>query len=422
METGDLIYTVVGVDPGTTAAVAILDLTGSPVSIHSGKNFSIHNIISFIAQFGSPCIIATDVNPAPQAVVKLSRSFDCKLFVPPGDMSVEEKNILTKGYSYANFHQRDALAAALKALEYYKAKFNNVDTRLEEKDLLNFSESVKNLVLKGHTVEKAIETLQETEKPRKTEVAIVEPAREPVNVPELQKKITDITQTVERLTTYKSELEMRVKALENALADAEREIRLYDREARKEVMESRTIKSKESVINRLKEELVIEKERSKILSQENEILKEMQILGYSKKVFPVKVLSHFSREEIKVVDERFGIRSDDIIYLRDASGGGTSTARELANRGVRAVITHERMSHMAEEEFTKAQIPVFSEEEVNLEALGNVGVVNKDLFETAYSRWKTHSQIADAAIAEQQLEHIIGEYKEKRIKDETQKP
>jgi predicted RNase H-like nuclease (RuvC/YqgF family) len=421
MDSGDSIYTVVGVDPGTTAAVAILDLTGSPVSIHSGKNFSIQNIISFIAQFGSPCIIASDVNPAPQAVEKLSRSFDCRLFVPPSDMSVEEKNMLTKGYSFTNFHQRDALAAALKALEYYKAKFSNVDTRLQDKNLLNYSESVKNLVLKGYTVEKAIETLQETEKPKKPEAVIVEPVKESVNVSELQKKITDITQTVERLTAYKSELEMRVRTLENALTDAQREIRLYDRETRKEVMESRTIKSKESVINRLREELVIEKERSKILSQENEILKEMQILGYSKKAFPVKVLNHFSREEIKAVDERFGIRSDDIIYLRDASGGGTSTARELVNRGVRAVITHERMSHMAEEEFTEAQIPVFSEEEVNLEALGNVGVVNKDLFENAYSRWKTHSQIAEAAIAEQQLEHIIGEYKEKRIKDESQK-
>ena len=412
---------MVGVDPGTTAAVAILDLEGSPVSIHSGKNFSIQDIISFISQFGSPCIIAADVNPAPQAVDKLSHSFDCRLYVPPTNMSVEEKNVLTRGYTFANVHQRDALAAALKALEHYKAKFDNVGTRLQEKGLLNYSESVKYFVVKGYTVEKALEILQEAEKPKEVEEITPEPVKEQINIPELQKKIADLTLTVDRLTEYKGELENRVKMLEDALTDAQRELRLYDRETRKEVIESRTIKSKESVIKRLREELRIEKERSKILSQENEILKEMQILMYSTKDTPVKVLTHFTKEAIKALDDKVGIRSDDIIYLKDASGGGTATARELIGKGVQAVITHERMSHLAEEEFTRAQIPVFSEDEVHLRALGNAGIVSRDQFEQACSRWKAHTQIAEARVAEQQLEHIIEEYKEKRTKDESQK-
>ena len=412
---------MVGVDPGTTAAVAILDLEGSPVSIHSGKNFSIQDIISFISQFGSPCIIAADVNPAPQAVDKLSHSFDCRLYVPPTNMSVEEKNVLTRGYSFANVHQRDALAAALKALEHYKAKFDNVGTRLQEKGLLNYSESVKYFVVKGYTVEKALEILQEAEKPKEVEEITPEPVKEQVNIPELQKKIADLTVTVDRLTEYKGDLENRVKMLEKALTDAQRELRLYDRETRKEVIESRTIKSKESVIKRLREELRIEKERSKILSQENEILKEMQILMYSTKDTPVKVLTHFTKEAIKALDDKVGIRSDDIIYLKDASGGGTATARELIGKGVQAVITHERMSHLAEEEFTRAQIPVFSEDEVHLRAVGNAGIVSKDQFEQACARWKAHTQIAEARVAEQQLEHIIDEYKEKRTKDESQK-
>ena len=412
---------MVGVDPGTTAAVAILDLEGSPVSIHSGKNFSIQDIISFISQFGSPCIIAADVNPAPQAVDKLSHSFDCRLYVPPTNMSVEEKNVLTRGYSFANVHQRDALAAALKALEHYKAKFDNVGTRLQEKGLLNYSESVKYFVVKGYTVEKALEILQEAEKPKEVEEITPEPVKEQVNIPELQKKIADLTLTVDRLTEYKGELENRVKMLEDALTEAQRELRLYDRETRKEVIESRTIKSKESVIKRLMEELRIEKEKSKILSQENEILKEMQILMYSSKDTPVKVLTHFTKEAIKALDDKVGIRSDDIIYLKDASGGGTATARELIGKGVQAVITHERMSHLAEEEFTGAQIPVFSEDEVHLRAVGNAGIVSKDQFEQACARWKAHTQIAEARVAEQQLEHIIDEYKEKRTKDESQK-
>jgi predicted RNase H-like nuclease (RuvC/YqgF family) len=412
----------VGVDPGTTAAVAVLTLEGEPISLHSGKNFSIPDIVSFISQFGSPCIIATDVNPAPHTVDKLSRSFDCKLFVPHTDISVEEKNLLTKTYSFKNSHQRDALAAALKALEYYRAKFSNVDARLQERGLLDYSEFVKYLVLKGYTVERATHNLEQEpeqqEEPEEPEKIIQEPPEEP-SLPELHKRIAALTQTVDRVTEYKTELEHQAEILQIELEDARRELRLYDKETKREVLQSKTIKSRESIIRKLRKELQIEKEKNKILFQENEILKEMRALEYSQKALPVKVLPHFSREEIKALDIRYTIRSDDIVYLEDPSGGGTSTARELIKRGIRAVITHERMSHLAEEEFFRARIPVFSEEEVNLKALGNFGVVSKDKFESACIHWKTANEIAEAKIIEQKLQHIIEEYKEKRIKNGT---
>jgi predicted RNase H-like nuclease (RuvC/YqgF family) len=411
----------VGVDPGTTAAVAVLTLEGEPISLHSGKNFSIPDIVSFISQFGSPCIIATDVNPAPHTVDKLSRSFDCKLFVPAADISVEEKNLLTKTYSFKNFHQRDALAAALKALEYYRAKFSNVDSRLQEKGLLDYSEFVKYLVLKGYTVERATHNLElepEQKEPEELEKVVQKPPEEP-SLSELQKRIAALTQTVDRVTEYKKELEHKAETLQGELEDVKRELRLYDRETRREVLQSKTIKSRESIIRKLRKELQIEKEKNKILFQEAEILKEMRALEYSQKALPVKVLPHFSREEIKALDDRYTIKSDDIVYLEDPSGGGTSTARELLNRGIRAVITHEKMSHLAEEEFFRARIPVFSEEEVNLKALGNFGVVSKDKFESACIQWKTAHEIAEARIVEQKLQHIIEEYKEKRMKNGT---
>jgi predicted RNase H-like nuclease (RuvC/YqgF family) len=106
--------------------------------------------------------------------------------------------------------------------------------------------------------------------------------------------------------------------------------------------------------------------------------------------------------------------------LKDPSGVGTSTAKELLTKGVRAVITYERMSHLAEEEFLKAEIPVFSEEELHLKSIGNFGVIDKDKFESACSRWKTALEFAEAQQMEQNLEHIIEEYKEKRIKDECE--
>ncbi len=410
---------MVGVDPGTTAAVAILTLEGEPISVYSGKNFSIQDIISYISQFGSPLIIATDVNPVPHTVDKLSRSFDCKLFVPPADIPVEEKNVLTRTYTLRDSHQRDALAAALKALEHYRAKFNNVDARLQEKGLQTHSESVKHLVLKGYSVERALQALEQPPEPEQPDTVLSEPLKQPSRA-ELQKRVTELMQTVERLTSYKEELETQIKMLTTRLEDTKRELNLYDKETKKEVFQSKTVKSRESIIKKLRKELQIERERNKILSQENEILKEMRTLEYSQRALPVKVLPHFSREEIKALDDRLTITADDIIYLKDPSGGGTSTARELITKGVQAVITHERMSHLAEEEFTRAKIPVFTQEEVTLKSLGNFGVIDKDKFEAAYTWWKTTTELAEAKQKEQQLKHIIEEYKEKRIKNGTE--
>ena len=410
---------MVGVDPGTTAAVAILTLEGELVSIHSGRNFSLQGIIQFISQYGSPCIIATDVNPAPHTVDKLSHSFDCKLFIPPSDISVDEKNSLTKPYSYKNFHQRDALAAALKALEHHRAKFDNVDARLGDKNLLHHSDAIKQLILRGYTVEKAIELLQEPEKGQPTPPPEQVPEPPPSTPVEYQKKISELTQTVERLSTYKDELESTIQTLQKTLTEVELEIKHYDRETRKEVIQSHVIKTRDSIIKKLRIDLEIEREKVRTLFEENEILKEMKVLEYSRKAIPVKVLKQFSREEIKTLDDRYGIKSDDIIYLKDPSGGGTSTAQDLIHRGVRAVITHEHMSHLAEEEFIKAKIPVFSEGEVALKTLDNFGVVDKDTLDSALSRWETSRQIQEAKALEEKLKYIIEEYKEKRIRDES---
>lgn len=393
------------------------------ISLYSGKNFSLQDIISFISEYGSPCIIATDVNPAPQAVDKLCRSFDCKLYIPSSDLLIEEKNALTKNYQLKDSHQRDALAAALKALEHFRAKFDNIDSRLQEKEMGEHSDMIKSLVLKGYPVGRAIamveEKISQPESPPLEEPSpATEPAQNPV-APELQKKVADLTHTVGRLTDYKEELEQEAQSLRQQLEDAKQNLRLYDRKARKEVLTSQAIKSRESLIKRLREELRIEREKAKLLFQENEILKEMRTLEYSQKALPVKVLPRFSKEEIRALDDRVTIKKGDIIYLQDSSGGGPTTARELIEKGVRAVISKESMSHLAEEEFTKAKIPVISEKEILLKVLGNFGVIPKEDFKSEINRWKMAQEIVEAKQKEQQLKTIIEEYKEKRVKNGT---
>jgi len=109
----------VGIDPGTTVGIAILDLEGNVLDIFSARNFSLYDISEYISKFGYPAIIATDVSPPPATVEKLSHNYDARFFSPPQSLTVDEKNAATFGYKTENFHQRDALAAALKAFNHY---------------------------------------------------------------------------------------------------------------------------------------------------------------------------------------------------------------------------------------------------------------------------------------------------------------
>jgi len=61
-------YTIVGIDPGTTVGVAMLDLDGNTVDVFSAKNYSVSDTIRRIISRGKPLVVASDVTPTPSMV------------------------------------------------------------------------------------------------------------------------------------------------------------------------------------------------------------------------------------------------------------------------------------------------------------------------------------------------------------------
>lgn len=81
-------------------------------------------ISRMILDLGRPVIIAGDVNPPPKMLEKLAAGLSARLFYPEKNMSRFEKLKIAEKYSKAvspnkklwgNKHERDALAAALRA-------------------------------------------------------------------------------------------------------------------------------------------------------------------------------------------------------------------------------------------------------------------------------------------------------------------
>ncbi len=88
-------YLIVGIDPGTTTAVAALDLDGNLLHLASSRQMTMSDVIESLYKVGKPLIIATDVQEMPYSVEKIRRAFSAIAFVPKQDVSVETKVEMT---------------------------------------------------------------------------------------------------------------------------------------------------------------------------------------------------------------------------------------------------------------------------------------------------------------------------------------
>ena len=149
-------HIIVGVDPGTTIGIAALNLDGELVGLVSSRMMSVPDIVSYIREKGKPVVVATDVVPPPATVEKIKRSFKATLFVPNERIAVEEKVKLARPYGYGNDHERDALAAAVKAYNAYKNKFAQIDRKVPA----HMTGDVKAMAVGGKTIDAAIEMLK----------------------------------------------------------------------------------------------------------------------------------------------------------------------------------------------------------------------------------------------------------------------
>jgi len=122
---------IVGIDPGVTYGIAVLDMEGKLVHLSSKKHVKRSDIVKVVSGIGRPIIIATDVRPPPKTIESIARNFRCKLWYPKKSLSSKEKVKLTKKFEnkIEDVHERDALAAALKSYGYHHSiikKIQNV--------------------------------------------------------------------------------------------------------------------------------------------------------------------------------------------------------------------------------------------------------------------------------------------------------
>ncbi|MGZ4857361.1 MAG: DUF460 domain-containing protein, partial [Methanobacteriaceae archaeon] len=82
---------IVGLDPGLTVGVAILDLSGHIICVDSYKEISRAELIKYITNHGKTVLMATDVQTPPKTVKKIATALNSKIKSPHKDLAVGAK-------------------------------------------------------------------------------------------------------------------------------------------------------------------------------------------------------------------------------------------------------------------------------------------------------------------------------------------
>ncbi|MEM3736468.1 MAG: DUF460 domain-containing protein [Candidatus Bathyarchaeia archaeon] len=413
---------IVGIDPGMTCGLAVISLEGKPILIESYRGISKLDLIALIADKGDPVIVATDVQAPPDFAENIARKFEAVIFTFPTQMPAAEKHKLVQEYALSqkleleDSHQKDALAAALKAFNHFKNKFTQAEVHVQEKGIKIPLEEVKSLIVKGFTIAEAVGIIKVEEERGKVEAETVphEALKVKVNstftlIANLKAKIQDQNMLIARLRRLNErrlqelhEAKLQAEALRRKLAAVEAGERL---EIRRE-QEYRRLNSEILNLRRRIDELEEKLAKAKPLIPED--LEEMKRRG---EVEILKVIPAFSQDKIEEVSKRVGINSGEVLLLEDASGGGSSTARLLIEKGVRAVIVGSNISHPAFEEFLKVNLPVINSKELQILWFGETPYVKSEDLCKAIENFKNVQRLERARM----LEKLISQYRTEKI-------
>jgi predicted RNase H-like nuclease (RuvC/YqgF family) len=405
---------LVGVDPGTTTAVALVGLDGHLLDVTSTRTADTAEVIEWIIERGRPVLVAADVTPMPNTVEKIAASFDAPGWVPDSDLPVDEKQHRTREEGYDDDHQRDAMAAALYAFDHYRETIERATSETPP----NLDEGeVAARVLAGDSLQAALSALTETEEPEPEE-----PTHEPRELTDEERRIRDLESQVERLQAHVSDLQAELEEKDAEIEEYDEELSKARREERQEARERREVTQLEWENDRLETELEEQRERADSLEEKLERLKELWKLDHSnfadvsrgRDLVAVKPVDQFTVDALETAHEEYGIAAGDVVYFRDASGAGRSTAELLAEFDPRVVLRSGGLSDAADDVLFEHDIPVGPADDVTIREVDELAVANASEVDAVVEDWRDRKAQREREQKETMVDSIISEHRADR--------
>jgi len=161
---------IVGIDPGSTIGLCIIDTLGESKGVFSFKSPRAHNVVNKILEYGTPVVISCDKKKPPEYINKLSARLGCRVISPPRDLLIsEKKRLVIKNKCSAvvkDSHQRDACAGAYYAFSRMKSSIKKIEESFSSEELS--APLFKKILVEGKTINDTRKDLWK-EKTKKTQ-------------------------------------------------------------------------------------------------------------------------------------------------------------------------------------------------------------------------------------------------------------
>ena len=405
-------YLIVGIDPGTTTAVAAIDLDGNLMHLQSSRQMNMADVIESLYRTGKPLIIASDVQPMPYSVEKIRRAFSAVAYSPKQDTSVETKLELTAPFPYGNDHERDALSAALDAYRQYRNKFQNLSKRVPPGHDLD---EVRAGVIRGQALEHVLGDMNaEVPEPVTAAPAVVADGRH-------DERVRVLDGMVKRLRGFVAELQEEGKSRDYEIQRLQARLRTSHSERDMQFAKDAEMTKRDAIIQSLKKRLKKEERYNRTLSKRVLRIKKFAELSMDGEVVPVKVMDALTKEGMRRLSLEDGIEEGDIIFVNRVDGWGRSVVKDLAGIRISAVVTGAAALAGGDPQmvpaFREAGIPLLSDRDSGVQVRGKQGLAAKEQFDAALRRWHDEQAHCEREKKSAMIEHIFKEYQSERGKE-----
>ncbi len=430
---------IVGIDPGLTVGLSIMNLNGKVLSITSIRQATRGEVIREITKFGRPSLICCDVYPYPSYVEKIAANLNGKLYAPKGAfLTIAEKNRIARqlameqGIIIKDAHQRDSLSAAYSGYKHYRNEFKKVDERYYNEFGSTLRDELKDLLIRGKSLSDAVQTLRTQIEEEKKRLNIVVHDRKK-QVIEKQEFVLDpsvlqdeVNVLREKVETYENllklekehyneifienkELEREIDYLKNKLAEGKSK---YIKNLYKE----KIFLQKDNMINYLREKNKILQAELSYYKEKVEELKKFALLRGREGWIGIKVIRKFTQEEISKTEELYGLNTGDIVYLMDCTGGGGQTAELLLNYKIKAIIGNiDNFSYYAKKKFIEHAIPLIDISEVkDLIRMDEIAMTKEETLLPLLNKAKKEIDQIITEEKESFLEKLVESYRKER--------
>lgn len=415
---------IVGLDPGIVAGIAVMDLNGNLLFVDSGLALDRMSIVRMATRFGNPVVVASDVRCAPMIVEKVASILGCLVFTPPRDLSVEEKRRMIQEH-IANFkeiiknsHQRDAVAAALKAYFNFKNKFMQLEAKARELNLSRLQiERAKALVIRGLTIKEVIEKASSDHKIEKSHPAFhVDP-----EVQKLKQELSRLRDKVEEQNRVIRELEESRLRLLQQLKEKETKIAELEESLMKASVKAQPTSQEDSALMRRLEMSMktISELKTKVESLELSIerLKNFLMEAVRGDVLIIKEVRSLTKRSIEEAVRYGALGKEEVILVNDPSSSNAEGLLHLLKVKPKAIITSvEKVPEEVRLLLKENCIPLVDVEEVKVERILDFLYVPSSVKELIESKKKVLMIERDKNLREK-LKEILQKYREERVRE-----